>query len=342
MNCIVGRTAGRNAPGGIVVDGENYPLPGNDGGGGGINPKTNLHGGMHWNRITWEITAHGDNFVTLEHEEEEGPFPGKLWCAVTYTVTDAGEFCIRYEAECSKATPVSFTNHCYYNLSSGKSDTMLGHTLQIDADEISRTPLKGDGLPNGERIDLEGSGLDLRETKSLDTIVRAQAEGHSKDCPKDCREHNPKWPHGEEYVLKANIGKDWNKCQPSKVATLSHDGSGRVMDIYTTEPCIQTYYSTLLEDCGKGAHKCKGLKVYGKNAGVCLETQRFANAESHDSIPSRILHPGQVYKHTTVHRFRTTGPSPWPWIGYGHTSPFVERPHGPDAHWEGDRKLRPW
>ena len=46
MNCCVGRTAGRNDPK-LTVNGQDWTLTGCDGGGGGIDPSTNLHGGYH-------------------------------------------------------------------------------------------------------------------------------------------------------------------------------------------------------------------------------------------------------------------------------------------------------
>lgn len=60
FNTTIGRTAGRNDETGIVVEGKRWGGLevqgwGNDGGGGGIKPSTNLHGGAIWNKVLWTV-----------------------------------------------------------------------------------------------------------------------------------------------------------------------------------------------------------------------------------------------------------------------------------------------
>ena len=290
MNCCVGRTAGRNGPI-LVVDGQEWKLPGCDGGGGGIDPTTNLHGGFVWQKANWEVIETTATTVTLRNSEPEGPFPGDLSATVKFSVLN-NDFAMEYSAETTAATPVSFTNHCYWDLSAGKDKNTFAHTLYIDADSISPDDGSGNGLPTGEHRPLGGSQQDLTSARTMEDIIASQAEA------------NPLFPHGEEYNLTQNVGKDWNRLGARElphVATLSHPPSGRVMEIRTSEPCIQTYYATLLDDMG--AEKCKDGRCYGKYGAVCLEAQRHANAEAGKDIPSRILRPGEIYHQLTIHRF---------------------------------------
>ena len=69
------------------------------------------------------------------------------------------------------------------------------------------------------------------------------------------------------------------------------------MHLYTSEPALQTYYSTLLGDVT--GHIMKNGRSYGSHAGICLEAQRHANAEA-ASAPSRLLRKGEVYRQETV------------------------------------------
>jgi aldose 1-epimerase len=74
------------------------------------------------------------------------------------------------------------------------------------------------------------------------------------------------------------------------------------MEIRTSEACIQTYYSTLLDDLG-GSDRCKDGAIYAKHGAICLEAQRHANAEAGKGVPSRLIKPGEEYHQLTLHRF---------------------------------------
>jgi aldose 1-epimerase len=73
------------------------------------------------------------------------------------------------------------------------------------------------------------------------------------------------------------------------------------MEVYTTKPGVQLYTGNFLDGTLAG----KGGAVYGKRAGLCLETQYFPNAMKHKHFPSPILKAGQEYKHTTIYKFST-------------------------------------
>jgi aldose 1-epimerase len=67
-------------------------------------------------------------------------------------------------------------------------------------------------------------------------------------------------------------------------------GSGRVLEVFTTEPGIQFYTGNFLDGTLKG----KGGVVYGKNQGFCLEAQHFPDSVHQASFPSTILRPGST------------------------------------------------
>jgi aldose 1-epimerase len=59
--------------------------------------------------------------------------------------------------------------------------------------------------------------------------------------------------------------------------------SGRVVAVETTQPGLQLYT--------------------GKPGAFALETQHFADSPHHPNFPSTLLHPGEVFRSTTVYRF---------------------------------------
>jgi len=82
-----------------------------------------LHGGTQgFDKVVWEgeekLGNGGIASVRLTHVSPAGDqgFPGELTVAVTYTITDGDELVIDYQATTTQATPVSLTNHSYFNL----------------------------------------------------------------------------------------------------------------------------------------------------------------------------------------------------------------------------------
>lgn len=302
FNSIIGRTAGRNASPGITVDGVVHHLPGCDAAVGGLNPETNLHGGLLWNKAVWRVQAQDSSSVTLAHTCPEGPFPGTVSAVVTYTCRDS-DLVIDYEATTTATTPISLTNHAYFNLSAGATDTCHDHTLMLRCGAFSPDNGSGDGVPTGEQREVVGTARDMRDCPvPLAAVIDGQAR------------LSPHWPHGEEFVVTENVGRDPNAVAAAAqsggaalplAAVLAHPASGRTMQVFTSEPTLQTYYSTLLDGCG--GMPCKGGVTYPKYGAVCLEAQRFANAEN-IGAPCRLVRPGEVYRQRTVHRFSTEAP----------------------------------
>jgi aldose 1-epimerase len=77
--------------------------------------------------------------------------------------------------------------------------------------------------------------------------------------------------------------------------------SGRLLEVWTTEPGIQFYTGNFLDGTIRG----KGGKVYNRRFAFCLETQHFPDSPNHSGFPSTVLKPGQHYRSTTVYKFST-------------------------------------
>jgi aldose 1-epimerase len=148
---------------------------------------------------------------------------------------------------------------------------ILGHEVVIFADEY--TELDAELIPTGEIKSVKGTPFDFTSPHKVGERIE-QAGGYDLN-----------------YVLK-NPG---DLSQP--VAKVYESESGRVMQVFSTQPGIQFYTGNFLDGSkGKGA-------IYTKYSGLCLETQHFPDAPNHSNFPSIVLKPDQKYKHRTVFKF---------------------------------------
>ncbi|HEY7770460.1 MAG TPA: hypothetical protein VIB55_20005, partial [Longimicrobium sp.] len=75
--------------------------------------------------------------------------------------------------------------------------------------------------------------------------------------------------------------------------------TGRVLELFTTEPGLQFYSGNFLNGEAVG----KGGVPYRHRCGFCLEPQHFPDAPNQPAFPSTILRPGERYSSRTVYRF---------------------------------------
>ena len=82
-------------------------------------------------------------------------------------------------------------------------------------------------------------------------------------------------------------------------ARVAEPTTGRVLDVYTTEPGLQFYSGNFLD----GSITGKSGRVYHHRYGFCLETQHFPDSPNRPNFPSTILRPGEEYRSRTVFAF---------------------------------------
>jgi aldose 1-epimerase len=273
FGALIGRYGNRIAKGKFTLNGTEYKLATNNG-------ENHLHGGIQgFDKVIWngEIIKKenevGIKLSYLSKDGEEG-YPGNLSVVVIYTLTNNNELKISYEAETDKPTPVNLTHHSYFNLKGAGNGDILGHLLTFDADRF--TPVDEGLIPTGELKSVKDTPMDFTVPKAIGERISQVKGGY---------DHN--------YVLN---GWDGSLKRAAKVV---EPLSGRVMEVWTTEPGLQFYSGNFLDGTITG----KNGKVYDKHYGFCLETQHFPDSPNKPQFPSTILEPGEKYTQTTVYRF---------------------------------------
>ncbi|XP_076932317.1 uncharacterized protein LOC143597809 [Bidens hawaiensis] len=275
FGCIVGRVANRIKQGKFKLNGTEHTLPINNG-------PNSLHGGLKgFDKVVWEVAEHkqGDNpSITFKYHARDGEegYPGDLSVTATYTLTSKTTLRLDMEAVPeNKPTPVSLAQHTYWNLAGHNSGTILDHSAQIFAKQI--TPVDQTQIPTGEIKPVEQTPFDFTTLKKIGTSIHEVGIGYDHNYVLDC---------GEE---KAGL---------KHAAKLKDPVSSRVLDLWTNAPGLQFYTANYVNGIvGKGG------AVYGKHSAVCLETQGFPNAVNEPIFPSVVVQPGEKYEHTMVYEF---------------------------------------
>jgi aldose 1-epimerase len=280
FGALCGRVANRIAGGRFAIDGKSYQLATNNG-------PNHLHGGEKgFDKVVWKgrpIEKEDRVGVELTHLSPDGDegYPGNLSVTVVYMLDDKNELTIDYTARTDKATPINLTNHTYWNLADAGKGDVLGHRLRLNADRY--LPVDETMIPTGELEKVQGTPMDFTKEASLGSRID-QLGGD---------------PGGYDhcYVLDKQPGEGL-----SLAARLTDPKSGRVLEVFTTEPAIQLYTGNFLD----GTLTSRGA-TFGKRHAVCLETQHYPDSINQPKFPTTLLKPGQTYRQTTVYRFSRGG-----------------------------------
>lgn len=271
MNCIVGRYANRIAKSQFSLDGVNYTINSNS-------PHYSLHGGITgFDKKIWNVVYQSEDTLILNYYSKDGEegFPGNMEVEVKYMISEFNELHMEYTATIDTACPVNLTNHCYFNLSAGSDKDILNHDLRVIADYI--TALDENSIPTGQLMAVKDTVYDLNERKNIGNQFK-QIDGY---------DHN--WVVGTKSE------------RPKFVASLFHNASGRVLEVFTTEPGIQVYTANGFDGSLKNT---KANQSYEKYGAICLETQMYPDSPNHDNFPNTILYPDEEYKQHTIYKMK--------------------------------------
>ncbi len=283
---LVGRYGNRIAAGRFTLDGTPFQLPLNDG------PNA-LHGGIKgFGARWWDIQpvpadAHGNVALLLSYTSADGEegYPGRLRVSVRYTLGADASWRIDYQAETDRPTVLNLTHHDYFNLAGHDAGgSVMAHELQLMATRY--TPVDATLIPLGI-AEVAGTPFDFRTPTRIGARIR---EPHAQLVRARGYDHN--WVLDRDHNLPAT--------SLTLAARLSHAASGRVLEVLTTAPGVQFYSGNFLDGTLVGS----SAKVVRQGDGCCLETQHFPDSPNQPEFPSTVLRPGQVFKSSTLHRFK--------------------------------------
>ena len=173
IGAAIGRYANRIRNGTFDLGGRTYHLSIN-------NPPNHLHGGAtNFGKMIWNARSFEDGDavgVVLEHTSRDGDdgYPGNLEVEITYALSARNVFSVDYRATSDRSTPVSLTQHSYFNLSGEGMGDVLGHELNILADSF--TEIDASLIPTGKLAPVEGTPLDFRQTEVIGARIQDDHE----------------------------------------------------------------------------------------------------------------------------------------------------------------------
>ncbi len=269
FGCTVGRFAGRIKDGEFSIDGRDYEVVCNNG-------SNHLHGGtIGFDKRVWK----GELFKTQDEvgvkmelhspHMEEG-YPGNLEVSVTFTLNKENEIGIAYSATTDHETPISLTNHTYFNLN-GFTDNIRKHFAQIHASGYQKPD--DTNVPVGEVVDVSGENSDLRKEKVLHELFKSLPTGF------------------EHFYI---FDKPKGAFEP--VALFKDPEFSRTLEVRTTEPGMLFYTGYYTSEA---LHRESGDR-YGQFRAFCCETGRYHNGPNIPGAPGSTLSPGESYSSKTV------------------------------------------
>jgi aldose 1-epimerase len=145
------------------------------------------------------------------------------------------------------------------------------------------TPVDQNLIPTGI-ADVAGTPFDFRMPTAIGARIGAD---------------HPQIKFGQGYDHNFVLDRTGSGLVPA--ARVEEPGSGRVLEISTTEPGIQFYTGNFLDGTLTG----KSGRPYVRRTGFALETQHYPDSPNHPEFPTTILRPGETYRSKTVFAFST-------------------------------------
>ncbi|GAB1856523.1 galactose mutarotase [Flavobacteriaceae bacterium MHTCC 0001] len=268
----VGRYCSQIKDAKFTLNGKAYQLADNCG-------PNNLHGGAIgfdkkiWTAEPFENSDGSGVKMILKSKNLEEGFPGNVDVEVTFTLTPDNALNIDYLATPDQDTPLSLTNHTYFNLNAFKSNVECHHA-QVHANK--RLACDDTGAATGEIINVEGAADDMRQPKRIGDAHEGMGDGFENF-----------------YILDNEEG---NFIESAKIIC---PDSGRSLTVSTTEPCMLLYTGKYTSD----AIQRENGEQYGKYKGFCCETHRYPNGPNIENSPKSITKAGETFKSTTQFKF---------------------------------------
>jgi aldose 1-epimerase len=278
FGAILGRYANRVGGAAFDLGDRTYHLSPNSG-------KNSLHGGkLGFDKRTWSVDgcASGGESLRLTYVSPDGEegYPGELTVCATYTLSEDNELRLDIEAETTAETVVNLTDHSDFNLAGNGSGDVVAHRLTILADRF--LPVADGLIPTGELRPVEATPFDFRQSRQIGQSINEDAE-------------QLRLAGGYDHTFVLN---SWDGS--FRLAAHVHEpSSGRVLDLYTTQPGVHFYSGNFLD----GSIVGKAGRRYLHRGTFYLGSQHFPDSPNQPSFPSSVLRPGEIFRSTNMYRF---------------------------------------
>lgn len=278
FGCLVGRYGNRISKGKFTLDGVEYTLATNNG-------PNHLHGGVKgfdkrvWNATPTQTKEGPALRLTYRSAHLEEGYPGNLDVTAVYTLTDDNELRVVFTAKTDRTTIANLTHHSYFNLSGGGD--ILDHLCYINSDKT--TPVDSGLITTSEEKSVAGTPFDFRPPTAIGARIND---------PDTVLQYGPGYDHN--WII--------NQKKPGQLtlqARVSSPKTGIVMEVLSTEPCLQFYAGNFLDGTIKG----KGGQVYNFRNGFCMEPQHAPDSPNKPNWASVVLKPGETYRNTIIYKF---------------------------------------
>jgi len=280
MGAFVGRYANRIGGAKFTLDSKEYQLAKNDG-------QNSLHGGQKGSRFC-VYDAHQINESSIEmfytYKDGEENYPGTLATRVLYQVTEGNALVVDYQAYAvDKNTVGNFTSHGFYNLSGNLGSEILNHVIFINASQF--LPIDSGKIPTGQLASVQGTPMDFRTPTAFGARIQTDYD---------------------QLKLAGGYDHHWvlDKKTPNELSLAAiawEPGSGRFMEVYTTEPGLQVHTGNNLEgkaprDVGKGS-------TFIFRSGFNMEASRFPDSPNKPAFPTTVIKTGEWFSGRTMYKF---------------------------------------
>lgn len=280
MGAVCGRVACRLANGVFRNNNITYSLSKND-------RTFTLHGGFKgFDEKMWGVTIIDEYSIAMTYVSKDGEegFPGTLVCTVIFSFDNLNSLTMEYRATTDIDTVCNLTNHTYFNLSGHSKGDILKQKLRINSNFYCENGY-GPAL-TGAVLPVDESPFDFRDFKIIGESIY-----------KYCNQLKEFDGYNHSFALNKEEAKELDYA-----ATLIDTFSGRVMNVYTTMPCLLIFTSNKTEK-----HIGKEGAIYSKYGGICFETMHFNNALACPWLVSPVLSANQVYRSCSKYSFSTIG-----------------------------------
>lgn len=274
---IIGRTAGRIYNGKATIEGKKINFNKNY-------ETSQCHGGYKGlSKKVWDSTVieHGDEcrlVLTYKSKDEDENYPGNLNIKIMYILNDES-LSIAIQGVSDKDTLINLTNHSYFNLSGDYKESILDEKLKLTCNEY--LPIDKDGCPTGEKRSVSRTPFDFREEKNIGKDINSNDEQILLGAGYD---------HCFIFDKKEKFGR----------IKLSHNKSGRVMEVETDNPAVVIYSMNYPDGIA-----VEGNKILGEKYGICFECQNPPIGRDESFKEYSLIKAGEKYIRYTEYKFST-------------------------------------